>query len=218
MAMAELARHEPSKSLPLPQISEAQRLPLPYLEQLFLALRRSGLVESVRGRSGGYRLSRAAADITISDVMAAVEEDTHFTRCNEETAGGCHAGERCITHGLWKGLSEATAGYLSAVTLADVVTGELPARKTHEVPAVATASTAQRIYLDYNATAPMLPEAKVAMIAAFEVAGNPSSVHAEGRKARGVIETAREQVAALVGALLRRRPMTGMACSSRRWG
>src|SRR5262245_17902387 len=61
-----------------------------------------------------------------------------------------------------------------------------------------------RAYLDWNATAPLRPQAKAAMLAAFEVVGNPSSVHAEGRAARAVIERAREQVAALLGAEARR--------------
>lgn len=213
MAMAELGRHEVTKAFPLSQIAESQRLPLPYLEQLFLGLRRAGLVESARGRSGGYRLARAAGAITIADVMAAVEEETHFTRCHEEA--GCLAGDRCLTHGLWKGLSDATAAYLSSVTLAHVVSGSLP--DAHSRAAPAAMPSAERIYLDYNATAPMLAEAKSAMIAAFEINGNPSSVHAEGRKARGVIETAREQVAALVGAKPSEVVFTSGASEANAW-
>src|SRR5437773_855160 len=58
----------------------------------------------------------------------------------------------------------------------------------------------ERVYLDWNATAPLRPEARAAMVAAFDVCGNPSSVHEEGRAARRLVEDAREQVAALVGA------------------
>jgi cysteine desulfurase len=60
--------------------------------------------------------------------------------------------------------------------------------------------TTQRTYLDYNASAPLRPAARAAMLAAFDETGNPSSVHVEGRRARAIIETAREQIAALVGA------------------
>ena len=60
--------------------------------------------------------------------------------------------------------------------------------------------TSERTYLDWNATAPLLPEAHAAIVRALDACGNPSSVHAEGRRARAIIETAREQVAALVGA------------------
>ncbi|NNL73582.1 MAG: hypothetical protein HKP29_09470, partial [Silicimonas sp.] len=56
----------------------------------------------------------------------------------------------------------------------------------------------ERVYLDWNATAPLRPEARAAMVAALDVVGNPSSVHAEGRAARGIVERARGQVAALV--------------------
>lgn len=219
MAMAELARHGTAKSLPLSQIAEAQRLPLPYLEQLFLALRRAGLIESVRGRAGGYRLSREAAQITVADVMAGVEEETHFTRCHDEAPGGCLAGERCITHALWHGLSDATSGYLSSVTLADVLAGNLPKRSANVSAATVQAAKPDggRVYLDYNATAPLRSEAKVAMIAALECTGNPSSVHAEGRRARGIIEAAREKVAALVGAKPSEVVFTSGASEANAW-
>lgn len=219
MAMAELARHGTSKSLPLSQIADAQRLPLPYLEQLFLALRRSGLIDSVRGRAGGYRLSRDAAQITVADVMAAVEEETHFTRCHDEAPGGCLAGERCITHSLWRGLSDATSGYLASVTLADVLSGTLqkPSAKGAAVAAPAAQPDGGRVYLDYNATAPLRPEARAAMIAALDCTGNPSSVHAEGRRARGIIEAAREKVAALVGAKPSEVVFTSGASEANAW-
>jgi Rrf2 family protein len=81
MAMADLAKYGADGALPLPAIAERQQISLAYLEQLFLKLRRAGLVESARGRSGGYRLGRPAATISVADVMAAVEEDTRMTRC-----------------------------------------------------------------------------------------------------------------------------------------
>lgn len=219
MAMAELARHGTSKSLPLSQIADAQRLPIPYLEQLFLALRRSGLIDSVRGRAGGYRLARDADRITVADVMAAVEEDTQFTRCQDESSGGCLAGERCITHALWRGLSDATSGYLRSVTLADVLAGNMskqPSKAAAEVVPAVKADGA-RVYLDYNATAPLRPEAKAAMISALDCTGNPSSVHAEGRRARGIVEAAREKVAALVGAKPSEVVFTSGASEANAW-
>src|SRR4029453_17115551 len=76
MAMADLAKHGAEAALPLPAIAERQQISLAYLEQLFLKLRRAGLVESARGRLGGYRLGRPANAISIAAVMAAVEEDT----------------------------------------------------------------------------------------------------------------------------------------------
>src|SRR5690606_6186349 len=144
----------------------------------------AGLVESARGRSGGYRLARPAGEISVADIMAAVEEETHFTRCKDEDAAGCLSGERCVTHELWKGLSEVTVGYLKSVSLGDLIAG----RKTRGAVSPATVSSQPpRRYLDYNATTPLLPEARKAMIAALEYTGNPSSVHAEGRRARGIV-------------------------------
>jgi cysteine desulfurase len=150
--------------------------------------------------------------------MAAVEEDTQFTRCSDDAPAGCVAGERCITHALWRGLSEATSGYLKSVTLADVLTGSFAGQQ----PKAAKASLARwaqppRVYLDYNATAPLRPEAKAAMIAAFDCVGNPSSVHAEGRRARGIVEAAREQVAALVGAKPSEVVFTSGASEANAW-
>ena len=103
-------------------IAERQHLPLAYLEQLFVPLRRAGLVESARGRLGGYRLAKRACDISIAAVMAAVEEETRFTRCTDNDPR-CSAATPCLTHGLWNALSEATSEFMAAVSLADVIRG-----------------------------------------------------------------------------------------------
>ncbi len=211
MAMAELARHASDAALPLSHIAEQQKLPLPYLEQLFLQLRRAGLVESARGRTGGYRLARAAAEISIADVMSAVEEETHFTRCTDE-AHGCQGGERCITHGLWQGLSDATSSYLKSVSLHDVATS-----KGQPLKSTPARKEAPRVYLDYNATAPLRPAARKAMNAALDVTGNASSVHGEGRRARGIVEAAREDVARLVGAKPSEVVFTSGATEANAW-
>ena len=118
----------PTAALPLPAIAERQQISLAYLEQLFLKLRRAGLVESARGRSGGYRLGRPAGAISVADVMAAVEEDTRMTRCGGEAAKPCMAGQRCLTHGLWDALGEQIASFLESVTLQEVLDG-IPAGK-----------------------------------------------------------------------------------------
>jgi Rrf2 family protein len=127
MAMADLARTASDVAVPLSQISERQRITIAYLEQIFQQLRRSGLVESARGRSGGYRLARPASSITVAEVMAAVEEGTRMTRCLGQSQGSCVAGERCVTHDLWEALGDEIAAFLSRVTLQDVLDG-LPGR------------------------------------------------------------------------------------------
>lgn len=128
MAMADLAKYGADSALPLPAIAERQQISLAYLEQLFLKLRRAGLVESERGRTGGYRLGRPADAISVAEVMAAVEEDTRMTRCGGEEAKPCMAGQRCLTHGLWDALSDQIASFLENVTLQEVLDG-IPAEK-----------------------------------------------------------------------------------------
>jgi Rrf2 family iron-sulfur cluster assembly transcriptional regulator len=123
MAMADLACRQGEPAIPLSQISERQRITVAYLEQLFQQLRRAELVESARGRSGGYRLAKAAGEISIAEIMAAVEERTRMTRCLSPDGEPCLAGERCLTHGLWEALGDEIAAFLERVTLQDVVDG-----------------------------------------------------------------------------------------------
>lgn len=215
MAMADLAGHADEGAIALSVVAERQSLPLAYLEQLFVPLRRAGLVESARGRSGGYRLSKPAAEISIAAVMDAVEEDTRFTRCSHNDPR-CSTATPCVTHWLWSALSESTGQFLSSVNLADVITGGR--YSSRPIFAAAAARPAgKRTYLDYNATAPLRPEAKVAMIAALDVVGNSSSVHAEGRRARAVVEGARESVARLIGAKPSEIVFTSGATEANNW-
>lgn len=121
MAMADLATAGDGIVVSLAAISARQHISLPYLEQLFAKLRRAGLVESVRGPGGGYRLAATAGNITLAEVMAAVDEPVKMTRCTSGEPGGCVVGNRCLTHDLWRSLGEHIIGFLDGVTLADVV-------------------------------------------------------------------------------------------------
>jgi Rrf2 family protein len=123
MAMADLARHEAGEPLALAAIAERQKLSLAYLEQLFARLRRAEIVVSARGRSGGYRLGRKASDISIADILTAVEEETRMTRCAGDGATGCLGEKRCITHGLWQALGLHIAQFFESVSLQDVIDG-----------------------------------------------------------------------------------------------
>ncbi len=217
MAMADLAGHADDGATSLSVVAERQSLPLAYLEQLFVPLRRAGLVESARGRTGGYRLAKPASEISVADVMDAVEEDTRFTRCSHNDPR-CSAATPCVMHGLWSALSEATGQFLTSISLADVIAGgRYSAGATRNVSAASARTTVRRTYLDYNATAPLRPEAKAAMIEALDVVGNPSSVHAEGRRARAVIEAARESVARLAGAKPSEIVFTSGASEANAW-
>lgn len=122
-AMADLAKFAAGGAIPLSAISERQHISLAYLEQLFVKLRRAGLVQSERGRSGGYRLARAADRISVAEVMRAVDEGVRMTRCAGEDAAPCVPGQRCLTHGLWDALGEQIAWFLDNVTLEEVIGG-----------------------------------------------------------------------------------------------
>ena len=123
MAMADLAQHDHTDPVTLTAISGRQRLSLAYLEQLFSGLRRAGLVLSVRGRSGGYRLARLPSSIRLSEILRAVSEETKMTLCSETSGRGCLGEERCITHKLWQSLGTHIASFFSNVTLEEVVKG-----------------------------------------------------------------------------------------------
>ncbi len=122
MAMADLAKYGAVSAVPLSAVAERQGLSLAYLEQIFLRLRRAGLVGSARGRSGGYVLARPASAIHINEIMKAVEEETRLTRCLDAEIG-CHGDRRCLTHGLWSALGAQIVGFLSKVSLQEVVDG-----------------------------------------------------------------------------------------------
>jgi Rrf2 family transcriptional regulator, iron-sulfur cluster assembly transcription factor len=138
MAMAELAARADSGSsarqVSLAEIAGAQHLSTAYLEQLFGPLRRSGLVTSARGPGGGYRLARPAADISIADIIVAVEEPIQATRC-DEGGPGCLAGQRCLTHDLWAELGDQIRLFLGGVSLADVIGGRVLGRAVAPGPA-----------------------------------------------------------------------------------
>lgn len=133
MAMADLAKHGGKAAVPLSVIAERQQLSLAYLEQIFLRLRRAKLVVSERGRMGGYRLGRSADEITVAEVMKAVEEQTRMTRCMDGGVG-CLGEERCLTHNLWHALGGHIAMFLANVTIREVLEGipdeKLPGSET----------------------------------------------------------------------------------------
>lgn len=134
MAMADLAKYAAGEAVPLSAIAERQNISLAYLEQLFAKLRRAGLVESARGRTGGYRLGRAAESIAVGEVLRAVEEGIRMTRCGGDDAPPCMAGQRCLTHGLWDALGDQIAAFLDSVTLQEVVDGIPPGEHIARLP------------------------------------------------------------------------------------
>ena len=122
MALADIAKYAGTETVSLSVVADRQKLSLDYLEQIFLKLRRAGLVDSARGRLGGYRLGRPARDIRVAEIMTAVEEETRMTRCTE-AGTPCLGEERCLTHGLWNALGAQISGFLWSVSLQEVVDG-----------------------------------------------------------------------------------------------
>ncbi len=122
MAMADLAVRQSDRPVPLAAIAASQNISQEYLEQLFARLRRAGLVESVRGPGGGYRLSHDPEETFIIDIIRAADEALQVTRCADgDGVIGCQNGEACITHELWSALSRQICSFLSHITLGDVI-------------------------------------------------------------------------------------------------
>ncbi len=118
-AMLDLALHNEQGPISLADISTRQAISLSYLEQLFSRLRKKGLVESARGPGGGYLLGQPMAEISVSDVVGAVDEHVDVTRCGGQH--NCHDDLQCLTHDLWEELSNQITNFLDSVSLADLV-------------------------------------------------------------------------------------------------
>ncbi|MCG3721116.1 Fe-S cluster assembly transcriptional regulator IscR [Vibrio cincinnatiensis] len=118
-AMLDVALHSQQTPVPLADISERQGISLSYLEQLFSKLRKAGLVASVRGPGGGYRLGDDANSISIGTVIAAVDESVDATKCSGR--GDCQGGTRCLTHTLWRDLSSRISDFLNNITLGELM-------------------------------------------------------------------------------------------------
>jgi Rrf2 family iron-sulfur cluster assembly transcriptional regulator len=131
MAVIDVAKHCDVRPVSLSEVAVRQDISLPYLEQLFMKLRRHGLVKSVRGPGGGYLLNRKRGEIRIGDIMLAVGEPVKMTRCDGATAPGCMTKRRCTTHNLWQALGDHISDFLNKVTLDDVLEGKLMAPQGH---------------------------------------------------------------------------------------
>lgn len=121
MAMVDLAQASKQAPVTLSDIASRQEISLSYLEQLFAKLRKAGLVKSIRGPGGGYKLARSANETRIADIMVAVEEPVEVTRCGNASRGCLDGGRRCITHDLWDELGRHIHLFLNGVTLEDVL-------------------------------------------------------------------------------------------------
>jgi Rrf2 family iron-sulfur cluster assembly transcriptional regulator len=118
-AMLDLALHYDKGAVTLADIARRQGISLSYLEQLFAKLRRSGLVDSVRGPGGGYNLATTPSKVTVAEIVVAINENIDATRCGGEK--NCDGDQPCMTHQLWEELSSQIYEFLNGITLADLV-------------------------------------------------------------------------------------------------
>ncbi len=126
VALADMAAAKDGGLVSLAEISRRQDISLPYLEQLFVKLRRAGLVESVRGPGGGYRLSRSPDAIRVSEILEAVDETVSAMHTGAG-ASGAVSGTRAqsLTNRLWESLSAHVYVFLHQTRLSDVVQNDL---------------------------------------------------------------------------------------------
>ncbi|MFL2708154.1 MAG: Rrf2 family transcriptional regulator [Gammaproteobacteria bacterium] len=131
-ALTELSFLQSSGPVSLGDISVNQNIEITYLEQIFRKLRIAGIVKSIRGRNGGYLYAKDPADISIKEVMHAVDEVLDATKCNGTSA--CHNGKKCSTHDLWHELNVIVDDYLDKITINNLVeTNKSPNIRVREI-------------------------------------------------------------------------------------
>ena len=126
MAMADLAKYNVKKPTSLAEISLRQGISISYLEQLFLILRKNNLVQSIRGPSGGYILSKPPGEIKLLSIINAVDEKIKTVKCKKESKKGCNGKSiKCITHNLWDDLEAHISKFFEDNTLNDILFKEV---------------------------------------------------------------------------------------------
>lgn len=123
--MLDLAQNGADGFVSLKTVSQRQEVSLKYLEAIAAVLNRAGLVTSQRGKEGGYRLSRPAAEITVAEVLHSAEGSLAAVSCLETQQNTCARADRCLTLPMWKRLDEIMDGYLSGITIQDLLEGKV---------------------------------------------------------------------------------------------
>ncbi|BBP42968.1 Rrf2 family transcriptional regulator [Thiosulfativibrio zosterae] len=118
-AMLDIALNQASGPITLSMISERQDISLSYLEQIFAKLKKSDLVLSARGPGGGYRLSRDASQISVSQIITAMNENMDSRKCKGKQ--NCQGGVECLSHELWSDLSDMIDGFLEHISLQQLI-------------------------------------------------------------------------------------------------
>lgn len=123
--MLDLALHNSGDLVPLKDIAKRQGITLKYMEQIVSPLLKAGFVQSLRGSSGGYRLSRQPAEYTIGSILRVLEGPLAPTACLASETNDCPRANTCETLGFWKGLNDVINNYVDSVTLEDLMNEEL---------------------------------------------------------------------------------------------
>jgi Rrf2 family protein len=123
LSVTDLALHDTEEHQSIAQVATRQNIDPRYLGQIFFALKNAGIISSLRGKSGGYRLARAAAEIRAGEVVRALEGDLIPTQCCADDASmlSCEAFDACLTRSLWQSISREINSTLDGITIADIV-------------------------------------------------------------------------------------------------
>lgn len=121
-----------SQNFSLTKIAERQGISVSYLEQLFLQLKRSGILRSIKGPGGGYAFAKDPDKIMLYDVLSAVGEKIGMIKCSAGPESCNNMSGKCIAHKLWAHLDDHVSGYFSSISLDDIINGKFANTKTHK--------------------------------------------------------------------------------------
>lgn len=132
-AMLDLALNQDKEAVPLSAVSERQSISISYLEQLIAKLRKAGLVNSIRGAQGGYVLSRPTTEISVGEILRALEGNLNPVDCSEIMGGEatCSGSELCVTKYVWKRISDSINSAVDQIMLSELVEESLQLQKDH---------------------------------------------------------------------------------------
>ncbi len=135
-AMIDLAQYSEQEAVSISSIAQRQKISESYLEQLVAKLKKAGLVVSIRGAAGGYRLARPASDISVGDVLRALEGDVRAVICTAQTEEGCEGEELCVTKYVWQRINESIEKTVDEMMIDQLVAESRKAQekaKNHDV-------------------------------------------------------------------------------------
>jgi cysteine desulfurase len=186
---------EQGKCVSVSEIAKRQQISEKFLESILPSLRKNGLLTSVLGPGGGYKLAKKASSITLIQITDSVEQSLKVTRCNQENS--CiKSSAKCATHNLWSLLERKMHDLLNKITVQDVILGDFNKNRNSNE----TDSNHDFIYMDNNATMKTKDCAKEKISECLNLPYNPSSVHHIGQAARKIVEDARYNIKHQLGA------------------